>query len=867
MISELNKTPNGATFYRADLHVHTRASYDFENKSITPENMVERFETLNLDIIALTDHNTVGELEEISHLANERGITVFPGVEITVPGGKRGIHINALFKENTPKEVIFDFLSSVGITSDKRGLEEAITDERRTISDIFEQIKRFDGIVIAAHTDSEKGLTGGIRGQQRYPIVLDENLDAVEITDIVTKIHFDGTHPDCVRIIPCIQSSDAHSIDEIGSRVTRLKMDKPSFDGFKQALIDQESRIKFEDEQYSPYPYIKGIKIEGGFLDGQIFALNKNLNCLIGGRGVGKSSFIEFVRYGLDATPDIPYFQERQEKMIQNLLGAGKISLLIDTGEQKHYLVERKYGEAPKVFSDGVEIDIKITSFFPVAAYSETEIDRVANQFTSQLSLLDIFVDGVEEYKQRENAILSQLEENVKDISKLKREIGDSNEKIAELPTIEEKLRVLTNYNFDEKLKVHNLRIEENSIIDKLRHAYEHVSETQLRLDYKEVLQHLKDEIPNIEDINEYPNKRIVERAIKQLDRIYNKVVNDSESLNNYIQRQKQIFDNLSEKLTSSHQRQFAGFKKLLDELESEGEEEAAKKYVELKEKQASLKALESNVTLLNIRMEQLLLDRDKLVIQLSESRRDLFNLRKKILDPLSDVLGNDINVDAIKGGNKEHYYKLLDNLLTGSYLTKYDKQKIVNTYTPNELYDTIINEKHEKIHADTDLSEEKSVKVVDFLKVKEEFILIQSVLMPDLPVITLKVGDEYKPVSELSLGQKCTTLLSILMLQSKIPLIIDTPEQGLDNIFIYDNVVKTLRAIKEKRQIIIATHDANIPVSGDSEQILCLESDNKQGWIKCTGSIDDQKMNETVQRVLEGGKEAFEFRLKKYKY
>ena len=141
----------------------------------------------------------------------------------------------------------------------------------------------------------------------------------------------------------------------------------------------------------------------------------------------------------------------------------------------------------------------------------------------------------------------------------------------------------------------------------------------------------------------------------------------------------------------------------------------------------------------------------------------------------------------------------------------------------------------------------------------------MQSVLMPDLPVITLKVGDEYKPVSDLSLGQKCTTLLSILMLQSKIPLIIDTPEQGLDNIFIYDNVVKTLRALKEKRQIIIATHDANIPVSGDSEQILCLESDNKQGWIKCTGSIDDQKMNETVQRVLEGGKEAFELSLKKY--
>jgi ABC-type Mn2+/Zn2+ transport system ATPase subunit len=143
----------------------------------------------------------------------------------------------------------------------------------------------------------------------------------------------------------------------------------------------------------------------------------------------------------------------------------------------------------------------------------------------------------------------------------------------------------------------------------------------------------------------------------------------------------------------------------------------------------------------------------------------------------------------------------------------------------------------------------------------------IQHVHLSDKPKILLDVGGVNKPLDSLSLGQRCTTLLSVIMLESDLPLIVDTPEAGLDNIFVFDSVVKNLRTIKETRQVILATHNANIPVSGDAEQIFCLDSDGKKGWTTCSGSIDQQNMKESVQKVLEGGKKAFILRKKKYGY
>ncbi len=143
---------------------------------------------------------------------------------------------------------------------------------------------------------------------------------------------------------------------------------------------------------------------------------------------------------------------------------------------------------------------------------------------------------------------------------------------------------------------------------------------------------------------------------------------------------------------------------------------------------------------------------------------------------------------------------------------------------------------------------------------------------VPDRPDIQLKVGKHYRSLTPpegepgLSTGQKCTAILSLILVERSVPLVIDQPEDDLDNEFIFREIVQTLKREKERRQFIIATHNANIPVSGDAELIVVMQADQDHGWIDVKpGSIDDPELREPVEDILEGGKEAFRIRQQKY--
>jgi ABC-type cobalamin/Fe3+-siderophores transport system ATPase subunit len=116
--------------------------------------------------------------------------------------------------------------------------------------------------------------------------------------------------------------------------------------------------------------------------------------------------------------------------------------------------------------------------------------------------------------------------------------------------------------------------------------------------------------------------------------------------------------------------------------------------------------------------------------------------------------------------------------------------------------------------------------------------------------------------------GQRHTILLTIAMLaESNVPLVIDQPEDDLDNAFIFSSVVTTLRAIKERRQVILVTHNANIAVLGDSELILPMHRVNDCGKTKDRGSIDTVATKRCVLDILEGGPDAFLRRKEMYSH
>ena len=148
-----------------------------------------------------------------------------------------------------------------------------------------------------------------------------------------------------------------------------------------------------------------------------------------------------------------------------------------------------------------------------------------------------------------------------------------------------------------------------------------------------------------------------------------------------------------------------------------------------------------------------------------------------------------------------------------------------------------------------------------------ENLRFIEEMELEDIVEIELNVNGKFKKLKDLSKGQQCTAILNLLLLDNKDPLIIDQPEDNLDNSFIAENLVKTLRSNKIKRQYILATHNANIPVFGDAEQIITMEEEEGNGRIAIDGlgSIDDQGVKEKVIGILEGGPDAFRMREEKY--
>ena len=130
---------------------------------------------------------------------------------------------------------------------------------------------------------------------------------------------------------------------------------------------------------------------------------------------------------------------------------------------------------------------------------------------------------------------------------------------------------------------------------------------------------------------------------------------------------------------------------------------------------------------------------------------------------------------------------------------------------------------------------------------------------------IELNDHGSYKATETLSTGQKCNAILPILLLDSDRPLLIDQPEDNLDNEFVHNIIVESVLRVKQNRQLVFVTHNPNIPVLGEAERILVMESDGTAGHIRNTGSVDDCKAN--IVNILEGGEEAFKKRKDRYDY
>jgi len=214
---------------------------------------------------------------------------------------------------------------------------------------------------------------------------------------------------------------------------------------------------------------------------------------------------------------------------------------------------------------------------------------------------------------------------------------------------------------------------------------------------------------------------------------------------------------------------------------------------------------------------------RSELLKRASELHDQRFALRKQIAERLSGQFPS-IRVTLTQAGELHNYQELVTDALKGCGVKQgVAAERLCQIFLPTELAEVVANNDLNTLTQRSGFDEDRSKKILSTLRTGGTHYAIETVALDDRPCIELLDGDTFKESTHLSTGQRCTTVLPILLTQSERPLLIDQPEDNLDNAFVYETIVRALQTIKGSRQVIFVTHNPNIPVLGEAERVFVL--------------------------------------------
>jgi hypothetical protein len=326
----------------------------------------------------------------------------------------------------------------------------------------------------------------------------------------------------------------------------------------------------------------------------------------------------------------------------------------------------------------------------------------------------------------------------------------------------------------------------------------------------------------------------------------------------------RQHIEALDANLEATHDQQELAFRALIEQhaIVMEQTTERAR----LQRLRNDLLAKKRSLEELSLRLADAQAHRLALMEKLSELRDQRFSLRLTVVERINAAVSPMIRVSLEQFGELGKYYGFLVAALKGAGIQhNIVAAKIAHSVPPGDLSVAVKNRDAQALVEHAGINAVQAAKVIDALNDHETLLDLEVVEMNDKPKVELLDGDTYKDSLTLSTGQKCTSILPILLLDSDRPLLVDQPEDNLDNGFIYKTVVSRLHQVKTDRQLIFVTHNPNIPVLGEASKVFVCKSSGSDGWIEEEGSVDDCR--EHIVNLLEGGEEAFKLRQQKYEY
>lgn len=410
----------GLKYQKLDLHVHTPASKCYLKKDDTAKEIVEAAIEQEFTAIAITDHNSAEWIDEVKKAAKSKGLVIFPGVEISM---SEGYHLVAIFDPSVKQKHVESFLGSIDIKPEEFGSHEAMC--KKSVYEVIAKIHERQGLAILAHIDAPKGAfheqtKTKDSGKINVPLICrklfnDAPYDAVECQRGHLPEGFDEAHH-ITRLPAFYQASDSpdpkkpskHSRAGIGKSFSWFKLDEVNLEGLRQCFADPEVRIRqMEQVEENQFPRVLSMEIgNDGFLRNQRFEFHEGLNCIIGGKGVGKSLAVEFLRFGLDQPPgDDALMKDHMGKVGKRLEPGNYVEINYQLPEGVVYRLRRKLlnvGKESKLEYEDLCEEVEssktykgdLEAMFPILAYSQTEIIKIAESKDAQLRLVDRCIDA-----------------------------------------------------------------------------------------------------------------------------------------------------------------------------------------------------------------------------------------------------------------------------------------------------------------------------------------------------------------------------------------------------------------------------------------------------------------------------------------
>ena len=888
-LSKALKLTRGAEFHRCALQVNPfgygsqfRGKPSGTDAETHAKAIVEKAAKISVSVLAITNHNDASGVAPFREAAAGRGITILPGFELT---STEGIHILCIYPPNTTEEELGRFLGEFGIRA--TGPSSKLSNQ--SFQAILAKIRDQGGIAIAAHVTRDHGLFRVLDGQARINAWRDTNLLAIQIPkhaqDLghIERMIVENRNPDYRRdysageelAIAVVNARDIVDPEDLNHPPATcwIKMSEVSIEGLRQAFLDPGSRIRLGKIETEDHAELVAMAWEGGFLDGSAVHFNQNLNVLLGGRGAGKSTIIESVRYVLGLAPIGEDARKAHDGIVRQVLRSGtKISLLVRISRPtpREYAIERTIPNPPIVRDqDGQILNRLPNELVPrVEVYGQHEIAELTNSPEKLTRLLNRFVEADASLDQRKDEMRRNLEKNRLSIANVQGEIGEIDERLATLPALEETLEQYKEAGLEERLREQSLLVREERVLDSIPE--------RLRT-FDECLELLQQQIPidraflSQRALADLPGREILTDANQVLKQLNDDMEQIANKLQEALKRTNEGIAEIRTRWEVRNQVVQKEYEHILRELQQsavDGED-----FIRLRRQIEALQPLRQRQSLLQRLEEEHSARRRALLVEWEDVKAEEVRLLNQAASNVEEKLRGRIKVEVTAAGNREPLFELLRNEIKGRLSEAIDALRQDQHLSLPELVDACRTgtEAVQKIYTIPAAQADRLVKAPDdvFMKIEElDFFPTTAIQLNTAPA---GKPPNWQVLEELSKGQKATAVLLLLLLESDAPLIIDQPEDDLDNRFITEGIVPKMREEKRRRQFLFSTHNANIPVLGDAELILGLTAMGEAGLGKAQiarehmGSIDLQSVQEVVKDLLEGGKDAFETRRLKY--